>query len=292
MLHYLTIDSLHAFESRRSSFEEDAVLQETVIVWATGRAVRENGLDVLLTRSLGMADLDQVLVQAVPVETIISDDEHARVTLPSGDTSLLDSWSATLATYGLKVSTGPVVAFRCREFLSAQEGQDTVPLLWMQHVTQQTINWPICKKLEHVRATAGNAWSLVTNAPMVVMRRFSPKESQRRVTCAPYLGTLPGAVIGLENHLNYIYRPNGRMSHSEVRGLSALLASNVIDHHFRAIAGSTQINAGELRSLRLPSMNIIEAIGCRVPEFPTLEEIDEAVEAELGLSAASGKVAA
>jgi hypothetical protein len=39
-------------------------------------------------------------------------------------------------------------------------------------------------------------------------------------------------------------------------------------------------------------MNIIEAIGSRVSEFPTLEEIDAAVEAELGLSAASRKVAA
>lgn len=291
ILRHLTVDSLHAFESRRDSFEEDAVLQETVIAWATGRTIRENGFNVLFTRSQGMSDLDQALVQAVPAERIVADDEHATVTLPSDGASLLDGWSATLATYGLKVSTGPVIAFRCKEFISAHGSYDTVPLLWMQHVGQQSINWPIFKKLEHVRATAANAWTLVANTPMVVMRRFSPKEDERRVTCAPYLGTLPGAVIGLENHLNYIHRPGGRMSHSEVRGLSALLASSVVDRHLRAIAGSTQINAGELRSLPLPSMNIIEAIGCRVSEFPTLEEIDAAVEAELGLSAASRKVA-
>jgi hypothetical protein len=39
-------------------------------------------------------------------------------------------------------------------------------------------------------------------------------------------------------------------------------------------------------------MNIIEAIGCRVSGRPTLEEIDAAVEAELGLFATSRKVAA
>lgn len=82
------------------------------------------------------------------------------------------------------------------------------------------------------------------------------------------------------------------MSRPEVRGLSALLASNVVDRYLRTIAGSTQINASELRSLPLPSMSIIEAIGRRIPESPTLEEIDVAVEAELGLSAASRKVAA
>lgn len=296
MLRHLTMDSLHAFESRRDSFEEDAVLQETVIVWAAGRALRENGSNVLFTRSLGTSDMDQSLVRAVPAERIVADDEHATVTLPSERASLLEGWSATLATYGLKVSTGPVIAFRCKEFISAHESYDTVPLLWMQHVGQQSIHWPISKKLEHVRATAANAWTLVANTPMVVMRRFSPKEDERRVTCAPYLGTLPGAVIGLENHLNYIHRPGGRMSHSEARGLSALLASSAVDRHLRAIAGSTQINAGELRSLPLPSMNIIEAIGCRVPAFPTLKEIDAAVEAALGLelgpTAASREVAA
>jgi adenine-specific DNA-methyltransferase len=231
-------------------------------------------------------------MQAVPAERIVAEDEHATVTLPSDVASPLNGWSATLSSYGLKVSTGPVIAFRCQEFISEHKDHDTVPLLWMQHISQQSINWPILKKREHVRATAANAWTLVANAPMVIMRRFSPKEDERRVTCAPYLGTLPGAVIGLENHLNYIHRPGGQMSHSEVRGLSALLASSVVDRHLRAIAGSTQINASELRSLPLPSMNIIESIGCRIPKFPTLEEIDKAVEAELGLTAASRKVAA
>lgn len=292
MLRHLTMDSLHAFESRRDSFEEDAVLQETVIAWASGRAIREHGLNVLFTRSQGMSDLDHALVQAVPAERIVANDEHATVTLPSEGASPLDAWSANLATYGLKVSTGPVIAFRCRDFITAQRSAETVPLLWMQHVCQQAVSWPISKKMEHVRATAANAGTLLPNMPMVIMRRFSPKEDKRRVTCAPYIGDLPGAVIGLENHLNYIHRPGGRMSLSEVRGLSALLASSVVDRHLRAIAGSTQINAGELRSLPLPSMNIIEAIGCRVSGLPTLEEIDAAVEAELGLFATSRKVAA
>jgi adenine-specific DNA-methyltransferase len=292
ILRHLTVDSLHAFESRRDSFEEDAVLQETVIAWATGRAIRENGLDILFTRSQGMSDMDQALVQAVPAERIVANNEDATVTLPSHGASVLDGWSATLATYGLKVSTGPVVAFRWEKFIGAKESFDTVPLLWMQHVGQQSINWPIFKKAEHVRAIAASASILVPNTPMVVMRRFSPKEDERRVTCAPYLGTLPGAVIGLENHLNFIHRPGGRMSHSEVRGLSALLASSVVDCYLRAIAGSTQINAGDLRSLPLPSMKIIESIGRRVSEHPTLEEIDTIVEAELGRHAASRKVAA
>jgi adenine-specific DNA-methyltransferase len=292
LLRHLTMDSLHVFENRRESFEEDAVLQETVIAWAAGRAAMDHGLQVLFTRSQGMSDLDQSSVQAVPAQQMLGDDEQATLTLPNGGASPMDGWSATLATYGLKVSTGPVVAFRNREFISAERGRNTVPLLWMQHVSQQSIRWPLAKKLEHVRATAANAWTLVPNVPMVVMRRFSPKEDRRRVTCAPYLGTLPGAVIGLENHLNYIHRPNGRMSFSEVRGLSALLASSTVDHHLRAIAGSTQINAGELRALPLPAMAVMEAIGARLSAAPSLDDIDAAVEAELGQASACGNATA
>ena len=286
MLRHLTMDSLHAFESRRDSFEEDAVLQETVIAWANGRAIRDAGVSVLFTRSRGLADLDTSMVQAVPAERIVGEDDAATVTLPSEGGETLAGWSATLATYGLKVSTGPVIAFRCADYLATQPGSDTVPLLWMQHVGQQCIQWPIRKKKEHVRATAANAWTLVPNAPMVILRRFSPKEDPRRVTCAAYTGLdmLPGDVIGLENHLNFIHRPNGRMTPWEVRGLSALLASRVVDRHLRGIAGSTQINASELRTLPLPAMAVIETIGRRVSARPTLMEIDEIVEDELGVA--------
>lgn len=292
MLRHLTMESLHVFESRRDSFEEDAVLQETVIAWANGRAVREVGLDVLLTRSQGIADMDHAPVRAVPTELIVANDEHATVTVPGEGASLIDGWTSTLSTYGLKVSTGPVVAFRCREFLSHVPKRETVPLLWMQHIGQQHIMWPIAKKLEHIDAIGLNAWTLVPNAPMVIMRRFSPKEDLRRVICAPYFGELPGAAIGLENHLNYIHRPGGRMSRSEVRGLSAFLASSAVDLYLRTVAGSTQINARELRALPLPPMSAIETVGERLSLVPTLDEIDTSVEAVLGSHRASQKVVA
>ncbi len=277
MLRHMTMESLHAFESRRESFEEDAVLQETVIAWAAGRSTRDTGLQVLLTRSNGTSDLDEGEPQAVPSERVVSVDDHAMVTLPSRGDDPFEGWSATLATYGLKVSTGPVIAFRAREFISDLPSRDSVPLLWLQHVAQQEINWPIRKKSEHVRTTAANAWMLLPNAPMVVMRRFSPKEDPRRVTCAPYIGLLPGAWLGLENHLNYIHRPGGRMTPWEVRGLAAFLASDVVDAHLRAIAGSTQINATELRRLPLPPLAVIEKIGRAVSAKPSLQEIDAAV---------------
>jgi adenine-specific DNA-methyltransferase len=282
MLRHLTFDHFHAFESRTEGFEEDGVLQETVIAWATGRQVPDADLTIMLTRSQGSADLEQASAVSVPVARIMKDREHAMLALPTTSEDPFEGWTATLGTYGLAVSTGPVVAFRAAAFTRTVGEGSTVPLLWLQHVGQQLVRWPLNKKREHVVATAASAWMLLPNRPMVIMRRFSPKEDQRRVTCAAYEGELPGAAIGLENHLNYVYRPGGSMSITEARGLSAFLASKVVDEHFRALAGSTQVNAVELRKLPLPPLASLLAIGAQLPKAPTLAQIDAVVDAVLG----------
>lgn len=284
MLRHLNLDGLHAFESRSEGFEEDAVLQEMVIAWATGRNTVDQGASIVLTRSQGSSDLANSEVIALPTERIVGSDEHAMLALPHPGKDPFEGWTATLKTYGLEVSTGPVVAFRAAEFVRQHEEPSSVPLLWLQHVGQQEIRWPIQKKREHIIACAANAWMLVKNQPMVLMRRFSPKEDPRRVTCSAYLGKLPGFVLGLENHLNYIHRPGGRMTHNEVRGLAGFLASEIVDNHFRALAGSTQVNATELRQLPLPPLAVIEEIGRNLHAKAGLAEIDAVVEAALGMS--------
>ncbi len=287
LLRHLSFDSLHAFDSRSEGFEEDAVLQETVISWATGRTSTEQGLSITLTRSQGASDLDNSEIVALPVERVVGSDQHTTLALPLNAHDPFEGWSATLQTFGWEVSTGPVVAFRAYKFVREFQESNTVPLLWLQHIGQQRIQWPIQKKREHIVASGENAWMLVKNVPMVVMRRFSPKEDVRRVTCSPYLGTLPGAAIGLENHLNYIHRPGGRMTEEQARGLAGYLASNIVDTHFRALAGSTQVNATELRQLPLPPLSCIEEIGRRLSDHPTLIEIDLVVNEVLGRMSSS-----
>lgn len=284
MLRHLDIVALHAFESRRDSFQDDAVLQETVIAWAQGRDAHEASRTIRLSRSQGSDDLDAAEVQALPTARIVRADPHRMLQLPTAHADPFAGWTATLQTYGLEVSTGPVVAFRAAAFLRPQAEPGTVPLLWLQHVGQQAIHWPLQKKREHITAVDATAWMLVGNAPMVILRRFSPKEDPRRVTCAAYLGDLPGAVIGLENHLNYIHRRGGALSPAEAKGLAAFLASQVVDDHFRALAGSTQVNATELRQLPLPPLETLVAIGASLPPRPTLAQADAAVARRLGLA--------
>lgn len=283
MLRHLNLDGLHAFESRSEGFEDEAVLQEMVIAWATGRNTVDQGASIFLTRSHGSSDLADAEIIALPTERIVGTDEHSMLALPQPGADPFEGWTATLKTFGLEASTGPVVAFRAEKYERKSQGPNTVPYLWLQHVGQQEIRWPIEKKREHIVACAENASMLVRNQPMILMRRFSPKEDPRRVTCVAYLGELPGSVIGLENHLNYIYRPGGVMSTEEARGLAGFLASKIVDNHFRALAGSTQVNATELRQLPLPPMAVIEEIGRRLPAKASLADIDAVVDTALGV---------
>nr|WP_315260671.1 Eco57I restriction-modification methylase domain-containing protein [uncultured Duganella sp.] len=278
MFAYLHIDAFHSFESRKDHFAEGAILQEAVIAWATGVAEIDPRLHVVVTRSVGVEDMEKAELQALPLARLVGNNDTKTVALPlSSEVDQFDTWTATLESYGLKVSTGPVVPFRSQRYIKELPTIGTVPLLWMQHVSTNGVRWPIEKKREYIVAEAGSAWMLVRNVPMILMRRFSPNESARRVSVTAYAGTLPGDVIGLENHLNYIYRVNGQMSVEEALGLSAFLGSRLVDEKIRSTAGSTQVNAADLRQMKLPPLAQVCQIGALLRIGSSLAEMDAAV---------------
>ena len=116
---------------------------------------------------------------------------------------------------------------------------------------------------------------------LVLLRRFSAKEQQRRLTAAPLIkGKIGSDLIGLENHVNYIYRPKGKLSKNLALGLSTFLNSSLLDRYFRISNGNTQVSATEIRAMPLPSLEVIEEVGDGVKTLngiPTLAEIDNLV---------------
>lgn len=275
LLAHLRLDGLHVFDSRCAHFSEEEVLQEAVISWGTARA--QEG-PITISTSYGASDLDTAYVQHMAPSLLVSHLRDRVIRLPSpAKPESSSKLIHTFASHGLKVSTGPVVAFRAADFLRHERANDSVPLLWLQHVKSMAIEWPIRKKREHISARAQTAWMLLTNEPMVILRRFSPKEDARRVTAAPYFGDLPGPVLGIENHLNYISRPGGAMSVKEVAGLAAFLNSQGVSEYFQAVSGHTQVNASDLRLLPLPSIAELEEIGSIVKPYLSLAAIDRIV---------------
>lgn len=279
ILSNIQIEAIHVFESRQAHFDEDEILQEAVITW--GSSGSRSSSNIVVSTSHGGHDISEARARRFPSVKIIESDWDRTIILPLEDKDCSLATSETLESLGLKVSTGPVVAFRSEPHISEIRRKKTVPLLWMQHVSRMAISWPIDKKREHIAACNDTEWMLVPNSPMVILRRFSPKEDVRRVTAAGYAGDLKTARIGLENHLNYIYRPGGEMRPLEAIGMAAYLNSRQVDLYLRSIAGSTQVNARELRKLPMPTRQQLIEIGQLCSPGMALADIDFCVDSVL-----------
>lgn len=269
-------EHIHLFDSRRSTFEDADVLQENIILAGVKKGVAvEDAPTVAISRSKGIGDLGYPLVQRVARQLILDEKQKDPVLhLPTSDidTHLLQvfrGWENRLSTYGLEISTGPVVPFRADNLLTSHkkvEAGEAVPLLWLQHVRRMSIQWP----LEHFDKPQGisvhaDQKLLVRNETQIILRRFSAKEEERRITAAVlFAQSFPTPLIGLENHLNYLYRSSGILSNEEAVGITAFLNSSLVDRYFRIANGNTQVNATELRSLPLPPLEMLLSIGRQV----------------------------
>ena len=132
----------------------------------------------------------------------------------------------------------------------------------------RAVTWPLHRhKPEYIKRHGAEAL-LLPNRNYVLMRRFTAKEEARRLSAAPYLAhSMSVPRVGLENHLNYIYRRAGSLCDEEAWGLAALYNSRLLDTYFRCLNGNTQVNATELRAMPLPTLDFIVALGERVRQL-------------------------
>jgi len=278
---------IHVFDSRRSAFEDANVLQENIILAGVRKGITSiNSPMVTISQSRGLKDLIHSLTQQVPRRLIIDDKQKDPILhLPTSDidTHLLQvfrRWDNRLSTFGLEISTGPVVPFRASDMLTSTENVmqgKAVPLLWLQHIHRMNIEWP----LNHFDKPQGliqsaNPKLLVKNTTQIILRRFSTKEEPRRITAAVLSeDTFNTELIALENHLNYLYRPSGKLANDEAIGISAFLNSTLVDRYFRITNGNTQVNATELRKLPFPPLEQLIRIGQQVETLKIKKDFDK-----------------
>jgi adenine-specific DNA-methyltransferase len=286
---------VHLFESRKDLFSDQSVLQENVIIKATRNKSPDH---IVVSHSVNSDNLDSSRENIIPLQYALycnGDDTILRLPLDETDDlviEIVDSWTAKLADYDIKISTGPVVPFRAEKFMRTQSNAEPdycVPLLWMCNVHPMKVTWPSNGQKNRdssnqfiVNDTNTRAKHLlVTNKTMILLRRFSTKEEKRRLIAAPlFRGQLDFELIGIENHLNYIYHPHSDLLPDEAQGLAALLNSTLFDRYFRICNGNTQVGAIELRAIPLPPLDMICELGkklYRLHSFPALDNIDNAV---------------
>ena len=271
----VTPTRVHVFESRQEAFKSDAVLQENVIV-TFEKSATEVSQGVQITSSNGAATMQAAISRKVDKAHFLAKRNSAVFfRMPTSELDehildVLDGWPDSLQSHGLEVSTGPVVPFRAQPLLTDAQAVDSgaaLPLYWMQNIEADRTRWPTDRrgKSQGILKEAGDKKLLVPAANYVLIRRFSAKEERRRLTAAPFLRADYGyKKIGLENHINYLYRKGSELTEDEAYGLSALLNSALIDRYFRISNGHTQVNATDLRTLPLPPLEIITEIGQKI----------------------------
>lgn len=276
----VSLEQVHVFESRTDAFARDQVLQENVILTATKTSSPPRWVKV--SSSQGAYDLEQLEFRQVPLSEVLDlSSPEAVMSIPvgSGDESVrkvFSRWPDKLRSLGLEISTGPIVPFRTSALLTENDNGAVAPVVWVQHVGRMAVTWPLLRfnKPQRIHIRPDTYRLLLPNTNYVLVRRFSAKEENSRVTAAPYLkGALPSEFLGVENHVNYIHRPSGSLSETEALGLAAFLNSRWVDSFFRVSSGNTQVSATELRSLPLPPLEAIKRIGRRLQQSSDVSPI-------------------
>jgi adenine-specific DNA-methyltransferase len=266
---------IHLFGSRDKAFDKDDVLQENIILKARRRELHkthpESDHNVVISYSNDILDLQHPQTRTVPsfeVINLASKNKVVRIPLSSKEDDvikIINAWKGSLESYGMKISTGLVVPFRAKELIveNGYNNDSHIPLLWMQNIKPMTTMWPTkTRKQQYIQYNNESKKLLVKNSNYVLMRRFSSKEESQRLVVAPYLASaIKSNIIGFENHLNYIYRPQGDLSIEEVYGLAALYNCTLLDIYFRTFSGNTQVSASEIKDIPLPELHLIEKIG-------------------------------
>ncbi len=265
----ITPVAIHIFDSRDKAFNKDGVLQENVIL----HGKKDSTLDrkrheVKISSCHGLSDIDNINTIEIPLAEIITPEEDYILHIPTKIAQreivkIVKSWKHNLRSLGLDVSTGPIVPFRVRDILTENPDKQNAPLLWLHNVKAMCVSWPMkSRKPQYVIVSQQAKKLLVPNVNYVLIRRFSAKEEKKRLVAAPLISkVLKSNFIGIENHINYIYRKAGELSESETLGLAAILNSSLLDSYFRIFNGNTQVSATELRNLPLPAPRIIEKVG-------------------------------
>ena len=256
------IEHIHLFISRDKVFENESVLQETMIVKL--RKTNRKPDYITITSTNSNKDFSEITSFQAPYDIVVcgKDKYVYLVTNADGVETLrqLNKWDDTLPSLGLKMKTGLTVDFRNREALRDTAEETAVPLFYSQHIQFGKVIFPIGK--EHEYLVTEQEGLLQKNANYLFVKRFTAKEEHRRLQCGVYLSRkYPDyKQISTQNKINFIDGLKG-LSECVVYGLYVLFNSTMYDSYYRILNGSTQVNSTEVNSMPVPPMMTIEAMG-------------------------------
>lgn len=263
----MNLNKIHVFRSRNQVFKQLSVLQENVICYYT-KCTKSSKIEICTSN--GYEDLNHSVHNKYPKKLIIdSSNSQNIIRIPETKEEaqileMVENWPTTFSESNYFISTGPVVEHRTREYITSPDStKQSTPLLRMHNVKKFRTEWTGKNKKDARFLLCDDFKKHVSiNQIYIILKRFSSKDEKRRLTAGIHVPDSSNHQwIGLENHLNYIGKDKGQLELLEAYGLASLFNSTFMDKYFRAISGNTQVNATEIRLMKLPSRKTILDIG-------------------------------
>ena len=263
----MSLNQVHIFKARDKLFKKSEVLQENIICHYTKQKQKPY---IKISSSIGYEDLKKTKPIRYPATQIIDFlNGHEIIRIPETPEEAkalqtVEHWPSNFQKNNYFISTGPIVEYRMKDHITTfQQKNKTIPLLKLHNIKTFKIHWTgqdkkdLCFKL-----FKGHEKYSLKNQVYVILRRFSSKNENRRLIASVYdPNRIKGRWIAMENHINYIGSNNKPLKLVEAYGLATLFNSTLMDKYFRCLSGSTQVNATEIKLMKMPSQKTIRQIG-------------------------------
>ncbi|MFR6018415.1 MAG: Eco57I restriction-modification methylase domain-containing protein [Paraclostridium sordellii] len=268
LLNNVYFNKIHLFESRKDVFNKENILQETIIYHCIKDKLKNN-LKVQVYHSSDSIFNDLEREEVLHKDLIYGKNLVVRVSKSEEDKEIIQNMMRlrnTLEDIGIEVSTGPIVDFRedVNVLYRDEDIQGLSPLIYPEHIMNREIIWPVndFKKYNFILENDTNHNRLRPNGNYVLVKRMSSKEEKRRIVSAIY-EFIDNNIesVGFDNKLNYYHQNREGMDINLAKGLCIYLNSTFVDLYFRTFSGSTQVNVGDLKMLRYPSIDILMELG-------------------------------
>jgi adenine-specific DNA-methyltransferase len=261
-------ESLDLVESRKAVFAD--VLQEVALSTFRRGSKRRQAECAVVHAEPGGLEVQRTGTMILPR------DPNAPWTLPrsaadSGLVRRMRDMPTRLSDWGYAVSTGPLVWNRHKPRLHHAPGENRVPIVWAEAVTQDGRFVHRATKKHHAPwfEPRGTDDPNVVTRPCILVQRTTAKEQDRRLIAAemPAEFVARHGRVAVENHLNMVL-PIVAKPKIPLSAVAAFLASATADRVLRCINASVAVSASELQAMPLPDAHdVLAALDSDDPEL-------------------------
>ena len=205
------IEHIHLFIQRDKIFDNENVLQETMIIKFKKTVIPSPYIKITTTKN--NSDFSSISqFNANYNDVVKGKDKYVYLITNEKEIETLktiNKFTNTLPILGMKMKTGLTVDYRHKELLRTKPDNESIPLFYPNHIKNGFVDFPIQKNIQYIKTSQKGL--VQKNDNYLFVKRFTSKEESRRLQCGVYIGRKhPGySKISTKNKINFITGENG-----------------------------------------------------------------------------------